>query len=78
MINGNAFYQRLSEAPHGDPNEDPERKKRDKEIDAKRKGVFLIDSEAFKAAKSRTRINMRCEVERFERGTDLNIKDWIK
>ena len=77
LITGNAFYQKPSGALSGDPNKDPERKKRDREIDAKRKGVFLIDSEAFKTAKSRTRGNMRCGVERFEIGTDLNFKDWI-
>ena len=37
--------------PPGDPDEDSEKRKRDKEIDAKRKGVFLIDSAVLKAAK---------------------------
>ena len=62
--------------PLGDPDDDPH-KKRDKEIDLQRKGQFLIDSAALKSAKGRTRGNMKCEVERFERGTDLTIKDWI-
>ena len=37
----------------------------------------MIDSTALKAAKGRTRGSIKCEVERFERGTDLTIKDWI-
>ena len=61
--------------PPDDPDDDPERKKRDKDIDNKRKGQFLIDSTAIKTAKGRTRGSMKCEVERFERGTDLTIKD---
>ena len=67
-------------APSPDPDpggDDPDKKKRHKEIDSKRKGEFQIDSESLKAAKSRPRGNMKCEVERFERGTDLTIKDWI-
>ena len=75
LITKNAFYQKPSGAPPKDPNEDPKRKKRDKVIDVKRKGVFLIDSEAFKIAKSRSRSNMKCEVERIEKCTDLKIKD---
>ena len=63
--------------PDGDGDGDPEKKKRDKEIDSKRKGEFTIDSEYIKQSKSRPRGNMKCEVERFERGTDLTIKDWI-
>ena len=51
--------------------------KRDKDIDNKRKGEFLIDSTALKVAKGRTRRSMKCKVERFERGTDLTIKNWI-
>ena len=61
--------------PDGDEDDDPEKKKRDKEIDSKRKGEFSIDSEYLKQSKSRSRGNMKCEVERFERGTDLTIKD---
>ena len=45
-------------------------------IDAKRKRQFLIDSESLKAAKRRVRGNMKCEVKRYERGTDLTIEDW--
>ena len=37
----------------------------------------LIDSATFKSAKGRTRGSMKCEVKRFELGTDLTIKDWI-
>ena len=40
-------------------------------------GQFLIDSEYLKSTKGRARGNMKCEVERYERGTDLNIKDWV-
>ena len=61
--------------PPGDPDNDPDKKKRDNEIDLKRKGQFLSDSAALKSAKGRTRGNMKCEVGRFERGTDLTIKD---
>ncbi len=60
-----------------DPDGDPEKKKLNKAIDAKRKGQFLIDSESLKAAKGQLRGNMKCEVERYERGTDLTIEDWI-
>ena len=60
-----------------DPDLDPEKKKRNKAIDAKRKGRFLDDSESLKAAKGRRRGNMKCEVERYERRTDLTIEDWI-
>ena len=63
--------------PDPDPEPDPEKKKRDKAIDAKRKGRFLIDSESLRAAKGRLRGNMKCEVKRYERGTDLTIEDWI-
>ena len=37
----------------------------------------MIDSTALKAAKGCTRGIMKCEIERFKRGTDLTIKDWI-
>ena len=37
----------------------------------------MIDSNALRSAKVRSRGSMKCEVERFERGTDLTIKDWI-
>ena len=63
-------------SPDPDPDPDPEKKKRDKTIDAKRKQGFLIDSESLKAAKDRLRGNMKCEVERYERGTNLTIEDW--
>ena len=64
--------------PPGDPDGDPDKKKRDKDIDNKRKGEFQISSETIQAAKGRSsRGMMKCEVERFERGTDLTIKDWI-
>ena len=63
--------------PPGDPDDDPDKKKRDREIDLKRKCQFLIDSTALRSAKGRSRGNMKCEVDRFERGTDLTIKDSI-
>ena len=63
--------------PDPDPDPDPEKKKRNKAIDAKRKGQFLIDSESLLDAKGRLRDNMKCEVERYELGTDLTIEDWI-
>ena len=55
--------------PDPDPEPDPEKKKRDKAIDAKRKGRFLIDSKLLRAAKGRLRGNMKCEVER-----GMNVK----
>ena len=62
--------------PPDDPDEgDPDKRKREKEIDAKRKGVFTIDSAALRAANGRSHGSMNCEVERFERSTDLTIKD---
>ena len=67
-----------SGSPDGDPGDDPAKRKRDKEIDDKRKGQFQINSEAIKTVKSRTpRGNVKCDVDRFERGTDLTIQDWI-
>ena len=63
--------------PDPDPEPDPEKTKRDKAIDAKQIGRFLIYSESLRAAKGRLRGNMKCEVERYERGTDLTIEDWI-
>ena len=63
--------------PQAIPTMTPTRIKRDREIDLKRKGQFLIDSTALRSAKGRSRGNMKGEVERFERGTDLTIKDWI-
>ena len=65
------------EPPDPDPDGDPERKKRNRAIDAKRKRQFLIDSESLKAAKGRLRGNIKCEVERYEGGTDFTIGDWI-
>ena len=50
---------------------------RNKAIDAKRKQQFLIDSEPLKAAEGRLTGNMKCEVELYERGTDLTIRDGI-
>ena len=63
--------------PNPDPDGDPEKKNRNKAIDAKRKGQFLIDSESLKAAKVRLRGNMKFEVERYERGTNLTFGNWI-
>ena len=58
--------------------ESAERKRLNKEIDSKRKGVFVITSEKLrKAKKNKSRNNMRCEVEKFARGTDVNIVEWI-
>ena len=74
---GAAEPNRSPPDPDPDPDGDPEKRKRDKTIDAKRKGQFPIDSDYLKATKGRARGNMKCEVERYERGTDLNIKDWI-
>ena len=62
---------------HPDPDGDPEKIKRNKAIDAKRKGQFLIDSDSLKAANGRLRGTMKCEVERYERGTELTIVNWI-
>ena len=56
---------------------DPDKRKRDREIDVKRNGEFLIDSAALRAAKDQNRGSMKFEVELFERGTELTIKDWI-
>ncbi len=74
-LSGSAGPRQHSPDPDREP--DPEKKKRDKAIDAKRKGRFLIDSESLRAAKGRLRGNIMCEVVRYERGTDLTIEDWI-
>ena len=63
--------------PPGDTDDDPDKRKDYREINFKRKGRFLIDSTALTSAKGRSRGNMKCEVDRFERGTDFIIKDWI-
>ena len=54
---------------------DSDKCKREKDINAKRNGVFIIDSAVFCAAYGRSRESMKCEVERFERGTNLIITD---
>ena len=64
--------------PDPDPEGDGDKKKQYKQIDDKRKGQFLIDSDYLTNFKGRGRGNMKCEVERYERGTDLTIQDWIK
>ena len=56
---------------------DPDKRKRKKEINAKRNGDFLIDSVALRFAKARFCGNIICKVERFEHGTDLIFKDLI-
>ena len=61
--------------PPGDPADNPDKTKRHKEIDKQRKNQLQSDSAAPKAAKSRSWGNIISEVERFERGTDLTIKD---
>ena len=49
-----------------------------REIDKRRRGVFLITSEKLRRArKNKARSSMRCEVEKFARGTDINILEWI-
>ena len=63
--------------PDPEPDSDHEKNERNKAIDVKRKGQFLIDSESLKAANGRLRGTMKCEVERYHRGTDLTIEDWI-
>jgi hypothetical protein len=70
---GAAEPNRSPPDPDPDPDGDPEKRKRDKTIDAKRKSQFPLDSDYLKATKGRARGNMKCEVERYERGTDLNI-----
>ena len=59
-----------------DPDPYPERSKKEKEIDAKRRKEFRITSESI-LTMPRARSNMRCEVDKFERGKDLTIKDRI-
>ena len=61
----------------GDPDEDPDKKKLHKEIDAKRKGQFLLHSAALKAAKYRSLGKIKCGVFSFERGAELTKQDWI-
>ena len=63
--------------PDPDPDPYPEKKKRDKAIDAKRKGRFLIYSESLRTAIGRLRGNMKCEFERYKRKSDLTIEDRI-
>ena len=60
-----------------DPGDDPEKRKRDTAIDDKRKGVFAIDSDFLRGATEKTRGRVRCEVEKFEQGTEMIIRDWI-
>ena len=58
--------------------DDEEEKLHKKEIDIKRKGVFVITSEKLRKAKKNTsRNNMRCEVEKFTRGSEINVIEWI-
>ena len=57
-----------------DPDDDPEKRKCDKDIGNKRRGEFLIDSTTLQAAKGRSRKSIKFEVKRFKRGTDLTIK----
>ena len=66
-------------APRGGPGDpdDPDKKRRDKDIDDKRKGQFPFDSAALKAASGKSRGSMKCEVPPFERGKDITIQDWI-
>ena len=68
---------RIPPDPEPDPDGKSERKKRNKAIDAKRNGQFIIGSESLKAVKDRLRGNMKCEVKRYKRGMDLTIDDWI-
>lgn len=63
------------DGPPGDPDDKPDNKKRNKMIDIKRKDKFLIDSTALKADMGRSRGNMKCEVNHFERRTKLTIND---
>ena len=58
-------------------NDDPDKRKKERESDLKWKGIFTIDSETLRTAKGRPCRNMKCDVDKFERGTDLMIKDWI-
>ena len=48
--------------PPSEPDDNSDKRKRDKQIDIKRKDKFLIDNTALKSAKSRFRENMKCEV----------------
>ena len=58
--------------------ETAERTLHNKDIDMKRKGVFIITSEKLlKAKRNKSRNHMRCEVDKFARGTDVNIIEWI-
>ena len=57
-----------NDPPPPDPDDDPDKKKRNKEIDAKRKDDFEINSDSLKNSKAHARGNMKCEVEKFERG----------
>ena len=61
----------------GNPNDDADKRKKERETDVKWKGIFMIDSEMLRTAKARPCRNMKCDVDKFERGTDLMIKDWI-
>ena len=61
----------------GTVNEDEIKRRKERESDLKWKGIFTIDSEMLRTAKGRPCRNMKCDVDKFERGTDLMIKDWI-
>ena len=61
-----------------EPEDDDAQTRHDREIDIKRIDDFTITCKSIrKARKCKKRINMRCEDEKFSRGTDVNIKESI-
>ena len=58
--------------------DDEEQKRHDRIIDEKRRSEFLVSSDRiWRARKNRSKSNMRCEVKKYARGTEVTIKEWI-
>ena len=58
--------------------DDKEQKRHDRIIDEKRRSELLVSSHRIRSArKNRSKSNMRCEVEKYARGTLVTIKEWI-
>jgi hypothetical protein len=63
--------------PGGDPPPRRGDNNRRRTLDDKRKGQVLIDSSYIRSTSGHMRGNPKCEVEKFERGTDMTIENWI-
>ena len=66
----------LSDSDAG--SDDVEQKRHERIIVEKRRSEFLVSSDRIRRArKNRSKSNMRCEVEKYARGTEVTIKEWI-